>query len=138
MTRRLSILATVVTALGVLLIITNVVSAKHSGRTHNNPEAILPGLENADLPPKVVENISGGNEYVVTSDTEALHAATDAVVTNWNNGLRNYAPNNLTKYVFHKNPGYFDPTANVRVVGYYGSDFDLRCKPGGHAAYRTI
>ena len=111
-------------------------SAHHADHTHDAPEAILTGLENVDLPNRVVRN-NIVLEYLVTSDTDALDSATDAAVTNWNDGLRNYSPNLLTKYPFHKNPGYDDPNANVRVIGYLDVfpdyAFDHRCSVGAHA-----
>jgi hypothetical protein len=100
--------------------------------THDNPEAILGGLVNSDLPPRIVVN-SPGNDYLITSDTDVLDAAVNQAVINWNDGLRNFAPTSLNKFPFHKNPGADDPAANVRVVGYPTAEYDLRCNPGGHA-----
>lgn len=74
------------------------------------------------LPDEVMVNSPGspcGTEYLVTSISDSFDSATDYAVTNWNNALRNYDPSRLTKYVFHKNSGYDDPSpcVNIKVWG---------------------
>ncbi|HXK34503.1 MAG TPA: hypothetical protein VNM91_10870 [Dehalococcoidia bacterium] len=125
-------IAVVLTLAGVLLTVQEDTTAHHVDYTHNNPEVILPGLESSDLPPRIVLNSPGPQtEYLVTSITDSLDSATVQAITNWNTGLRNFAPNSLNKYPLHFNL-HDDPNANVIVVGYDSAGFGPRCSPGNH------
>jgi len=93
-------------------------------------------LHSTYLPDEVMLNTTGspcGTEYLVTSITDSFDSATSSAVTNWNNTLRDYDPNRLTKYVFHYNVAD-DPSScvNIRV---WAVDSGTHAQQCGSAAY---